>query len=84
MPIGWFLAWTGLDMMFQQSKKEQDTIDFNLKMTKANISYASFGIPMDLMPSTETTEVTTETTHTTTTNTPSKVIPCGNSLRIAS
>ncbi|MCX6199499.1 MAG: hypothetical protein NTY88_09790 [Bacteroidetes bacterium] len=82
-PIGWFLAWTGLDMMFQQSKKEQETIQFNLKMTKANISYASFGIPLDLMSASETTEGTVETTITTT-NTPSKVIPCGNSLRIAS
>ena len=65
-PVGWFLTWTGLDMIFQQSKKEEDTIQFNLKMARAQLTFASFGMSADL-----------DTVG-------SKVIPCGNNLRVAS
>lgn len=73
-PIGWFLAWTGLDMVFQQSKKEQETIDFNLKMTRAEITFMSFGISLDIVADETQTTILPQP----------KVIPCGNSLRVAS
>ncbi len=44
-PLGWFLVWNGLDMVFVQSKKEQPTVDFNLKMTNAKLSFMAFGMP---------------------------------------
>ncbi len=73
-PIGWFLAWTGLDMVFQQSKKEQETIDFNLKMTRSEITFMSFGISLDIPAEEAETTIAPQP----------KVIPCGNSLRVAS
>lgn len=45
-PLGWFLVWNGLDMVFVQSKKEQPTVDFNLKMTNAKLSFMAFGMPV--------------------------------------
>jgi len=44
-PLGWYLIWIGLDMVFVQSKKEQPTIDFNLKMTTAKLTFMAFGMP---------------------------------------
>ncbi len=44
-PLGWFLTWTGLDMIFVQSKKEQPHIDFNRRMTNAKLTFAAFGMP---------------------------------------
>ena len=70
-PVGWFLCWTGLDMIFAQSKKEQTTIDFNLKMARAQLTFASFGMVAEVANGEETQGAT-------------KVIPCGNNLRIAS
>lgn len=70
-PVGWFLTWTGLDMIFQQSKKEKPTIDFNLKMARAQLTFSSFGVISNPEHPEETAVV-------------SKVIPCGNNLRIAS
>ena len=52
-PLGWFLVWNGLDMVFVQSKKEQPTVDFNLKMTNAKLSFMAFGMPA--MPEEEAT-----------------------------
>lgn len=40
-PVGWFTTWTGLDYVFQISKKEKSAIDFNLKMAQAKISFSS-------------------------------------------
>ena len=45
-PLGWFLIWNGLDMVFVQSKKEQPTINFNLKMTNAKLTFMAFGMPV--------------------------------------
>ena len=45
-PFGWFLVWNGLDMVFVQSKKEQPTVDFNLKMTNAKLTFMAFGMPV--------------------------------------
>lgn len=40
-PVGWFTTWTGLDYVFQVSKKEKAAIDFNLKMAQAKITFSS-------------------------------------------
>jgi hypothetical protein len=44
-PIGWFLVWNGLDLVFVQAKKEQPVIDFNQKMTTAKLTFISFAMP---------------------------------------
>lgn len=46
-PLGWFLIWTGLEMVFVQAKKEQPAIDFNLKMATAKLTFITFGIPAE-------------------------------------
>ena len=53
-PLGWFLVWNGLDMIFVQAKKEQPAIAFNKKMTNAKLTFISFGMPvmMDEIPQT--------------------------------
>lgn len=57
-PLGWFLTWTGLDMIFVQSKKEQPHIDFNMRMTNAKLTFAAFGMPEVLAaPAVETDEL---------------------------
>lgn len=40
-PVGWFTTWTGLDYVFQLSKKEKPSIDFNDRMAHASISFSS-------------------------------------------
>lgn len=47
-PLGWFLIWNGLDMIFVQSKKEQPHIDFNHKMANAKLTFSAFGLPVML------------------------------------
>ncbi len=42
-PVGWFTTWTGLDLVFQTSRKEQSTLDFSSKMATAQITFSSFG-----------------------------------------
>lgn len=41
-PVGWFTTWTGLDLVFQTSRKDQSTLDFNTKMASAQITFSSF------------------------------------------
>lgn len=41
-PVGWFTTWTGMDYVFQISKKEKSALDFNSKMAFAKISFSSF------------------------------------------
>lgn len=55
-PFGWFLVWNGLDMVFVQSKKEQPTVDFNLKMTSAKLTFMAFGMPVMIEEPVEETE----------------------------
>lgn len=40
-PMGWFMTWTGLDLVFQNSRNSKATLDFNAKMAKASISFCS-------------------------------------------
>lgn len=69
-PIAWFTTWTGLDHIFQLSKKEKPTYDFNKKMVESEIGFLSLEIP----------EAAGTGTHG---PTQKKVIPFGNNLRIA-
>ncbi len=46
-PIGWFTTWTGLDHIFQISRKEDNAIDFNTKMAQASIAFSSLGEEQD-------------------------------------
>ncbi len=55
-PFGWFLCWTGLDMIFVQSKKEKPTIDFNMKMANAKLTFLTFGMPVILEEIEQTVE----------------------------
>jgi hypothetical protein len=41
-PVGWFTTWTGMDYVFQISKKENSALDFNSRMAFAQISFSSF------------------------------------------
>ena len=43
-PVGWFTTWTGLDLVFQNSRKDQSTLDFNSKMATAEITFSSFAV----------------------------------------
>ncbi len=71
-PLTWFMIWTGLDHIFQNSRKDKPTLDFNLKMANAEISFSSFAVATN-----------TEADGGTITK-KKKAIPCGNNLRIAS
>jgi hypothetical protein len=42
-PIAWFAAWTGLDNVFQNSRKGKEDLDFNSKMAFAEIAFSPFG-----------------------------------------
>ena len=46
-PIGWFTTWTGLDYIFQISRKEKNAIDFNTKMAQASIAFSSLNEEQD-------------------------------------
>lgn len=46
-PVGWFTTWTGLDYVFQISRKEKSAIDFNSKMAHAKIAFSSFDSSQD-------------------------------------
>src|ERR1043165_8623635 len=46
-PIGWFTTWTGLDYVFQLSRKEKTAIDFNNKMAHAKIAFSSLDDAQD-------------------------------------
>jgi hypothetical protein len=40
-PMGWFLTWTGLDLVFQNTRNSKATLEFNEKMAKASVSFSS-------------------------------------------
>jgi hypothetical protein len=42
-PIAWFATWTGLDHVFQNSRKGNAALDFNSKMAFAEIAFSPFG-----------------------------------------
>ena len=46
-PIAWFAAWTGLDNVFQNSRKGKEDIDFNSRMAFAEIAFSPFGTEED-------------------------------------
>lgn len=41
-PVGWFMTWTGLDHVFQISRKSKSNLDFNKRMSVAKIAFSSF------------------------------------------
>ena len=41
-PVGWFMTWTGLDHVFQNSRKANSALDFNSRMAYAQITFSSF------------------------------------------
>ena len=70
-PIGWFTTWTGLDNVFQNSRKGKAALDFNIKMASSKITFSSFGTVQD--PNTENPDTKQKT-----------VIPLDNyNLRVA-
>ena len=40
-PVGWFVTWTGMDNVFQISRKNKSALDFNSKMVHAEITFSS-------------------------------------------
>ncbi|HWB64841.1 MAG TPA: hypothetical protein VG603_15095 [Chitinophagales bacterium] len=42
-PVGWFMSWTGLDHVFQNSRKAKATLHYNSMMAHASIEFSSFG-----------------------------------------
>lgn len=40
-PMGWFMTWTGLDLVFQISQSSKEAMDFSAKMAKASIAFSS-------------------------------------------
>ncbi len=40
-PAGWFLVWTGLDLLFHSSKEKKPELDFYNKLTKSKIVFVS-------------------------------------------
>jgi len=51
-PLGWFLIWNGLDLVFVQSKNEMPNINSNLKIANAKLTFISFGMPIMLQDET--------------------------------
>jgi len=41
-PAGWFTLWTGLDKIFNESKKPEPDLGFNKKMSSAEISFIGY------------------------------------------
>ncbi len=56
-PVGWFTTWTGLDYVFQISRKEKSSIDFNSKMAQAKIAFSSFDAAQDATGSRQKTVI---------------------------
>jgi len=56
-PGGWFTTWTGLDYVFQISRKEKSAIDFNSKMAHAKIAFSSFDATQDATGSRQKTVI---------------------------
>lgn len=52
-PVGWFMTWTGLDQVFQNARKNKDSLEFNTKMSHAAITFSS----MDAEQSTDVVEM---------------------------
>ena len=56
-PLGWFTTWTGLDYVFQISRKEKSAIDFNTKMAQAKIAFSSLDGQQDATGSRQKTVI---------------------------
>lgn len=41
-PAGWFLLWTGLDLLVFSSKETKKDLDFNLRMAKSEIKFFTY------------------------------------------
>ncbi len=41
-PVGWFMTWTGLDHIFQNSRKAKSNLHYNSMMAHARIAFSSF------------------------------------------
>ena len=41
-PVGWFLTWSGLDNLFQNSRKAKSSLSFNSRMSEAIIIFSSY------------------------------------------
>ncbi len=41
-PAGWFTAWTGLDQIFYEARKQKPEVEFYQKMAKAEIVFDSY------------------------------------------
>jgi hypothetical protein len=41
-PVGWFMTWTGLDHVFQNSRKAKSNLHYNSMMAHAHIAFSSF------------------------------------------
>jgi len=41
-PAGWFTAWTGMDQLFYTTKEKKPKLDFNEKMSNAEMSFLSY------------------------------------------
>ena len=41
-PVGWFMTWTGLDHVFQNSRKAKSNLHYNSMMAHASIAFSSF------------------------------------------
>ncbi|MES2284158.1 MAG: hypothetical protein V4547_00635 [Bacteroidota bacterium] len=41
-PAGWFLLWTGLDLLVFSSKEKKKDLDFYLRMTKSEIKFFTY------------------------------------------
>ncbi len=40
-PVGWFMTWTGLDNVFQNSRKNKSALDFHSRMAYAEITFST-------------------------------------------
>jgi len=40
-PVGWFMTWTGLDHVFQHSRKDKSALDYSARMAFAGITFSS-------------------------------------------
>jgi hypothetical protein len=49
-PMGWFMTWTGLDLVFQISKNSKEQMDFSEKMSKASIAFSSPDAAKSVIP----------------------------------
>jgi len=47
-PVGWFMTWTGLDHVFQNSRKSKSALDYNTMMASATMAFSSFDAALEV------------------------------------